>query len=127
MPVLRQKYIRREDLQSNPETLYLFGDNDDRSGYGGQAKEMRDEENAVGVRTKWSPSNNRSAFFRDTDAEQVFGMIDEDLEPVIDHLRSGGTVVIPADGLGTGLSRLPETSPIIFNYLEERLAYLENF
>lgn len=126
MPVIRQKFIRREDLQANPETLYLFGDNDDRSGYGGQAKEMRDEENAVGVRTKWSPSTNPGAFFRDRDAEQVFGMIDEDLDPVIDHLRQGGTVVIPADGLGTGLSRLPQTSPIIFNYLEERLEYLEN-
>lgn len=125
MPVIRQKFIRREDLQANPETLYLFGDNDDRSGYGGQAKEMRDEENAVGVRTKWSPATNRGAYFYDSDAEQVFGMIDEDLEPVIDHLRQGGTVVIPADGLGTGLSRLPHTSPIIFNYLEERIVYLE--
>lgn len=126
MPVIRQKFIRREDLQANPEILYLFGDNDDRSGYGGQAKEMRDEENAVGVRTKWSPATNRAAYFRDSDAEQVFGMIDEDLDPVIDHLRQGGTVVIPADGLGTGLSKLPETSPIIFNYLEERLEYLES-
>lgn len=126
MPVIRQKFIRRDDLQANPETLYLFGDNDDRAGYGGQAAEMRDEENAVGVRTKWSPSSLPSAFFRDKDAEQVFGMIDEDLDPVIDHLRAGGTVVIPQDGLGTGLSRLPQTSPIIFNYLEERLEYLES-
>lgn len=125
MPVIRQKFIRREDLQANPETLYLFGDNDDRAGYGGQAKEMRDEENAVGVRTKWHPTNGSDAFFYDRDAEQVFDMIDEDLEPVIDHLRSGGTVVIPTDGLGTGLSRLPQTSPIIFQYLEDRLEYLE--
>ncbi|MEQ8308083.1 MAG: hypothetical protein RIA09_16230 [Hoeflea sp.] len=126
MPVIRQKFIRREDLQANPEIMYLFGDNNDRSGMGGQAGEMRDEENAVGIRTKWSPSKTKGAFFYDKDAEQVFGMIDEDLDPVIDHLTSGGTVVIPADGLGTGLSRLPETSPIIFNYLEERIAYLES-
>ena len=125
MPVIRQKFIKRDDLQSNPETLYLFGDNDLRSGYGGQAAEMRDEENAVGIRTKWKPTNHSSAFFRDTHAEEVFGMIDEDLQPVIDHLRNGGMVIIPTDGLGTGLSKLPETSPIIYNYLEEQISYLE--
>ena len=36
----------------------------------------------------------------------------------------GGTVVLPADGLGTGLSMLPQKAPKIFIALEERLAAL---
>ena len=44
MPVVRQKRIVRAELQANPHVLYLFGDNDQRDGYGGQAAEMRDEE-----------------------------------------------------------------------------------
>lgn len=43
------KYIKRQDLKSNPNTQYLFGDNLKRSGFGGQAKEMRGEPNAIGI------------------------------------------------------------------------------
>lgn len=52
MIVLHQKFIFREDLQANPDVYYLFGDNVERRGLGGQAKEMRGEPNAIGVATK---------------------------------------------------------------------------
>jgi len=41
--------------------------------------------------------------------------------------RSGGfeTVVIPSDGLGTGLAGLDKRAPKTFAYLQERLAELE--
>jgi hypothetical protein len=63
MPVLRQKWITRDDLRANPNVLYLFGDNERREGLGGQAKEMRGEPNAIGVRTKASPSKHETAFW----------------------------------------------------------------
>lgn len=125
MPVIKQKMIYREDLQANPDALYLFGDNADRAGYGGQAREMRDEENALGVRTKWTTEMTRKAFFSDDDAEECMQMIDEDLDPAIDHLKAGGIVVIPTDGLGTGLSKLPEKAPQVYAFLVERLEQLE--
>ena len=34
-------YIRREDVQANPNKIFVFGDNIMREGLGGQAKEMR--------------------------------------------------------------------------------------
>ena len=126
MPVVRQKRIVRAELQANPHVLYMFGDNDQRDGYGGQAAEMRDEENAAGVRTKWAPSNEASAFFSDHEFDRITVLIDADLESAREKLAEGGVVVIPLDGLGTGLSRLPQKAPRIAAFLEERLAELED-
>lgn len=125
MPIIYQKRIYRDDLQANTNILYLFGDNDQRDGYGGQAGEMRDEENAVGVRTKWFPSNEDDAFFSDADFDSVSGMLVADLERVREHLEDDGIVVIPLDGLGTGLSQLPERAPRIAAYLESLLEELK--
>jgi hypothetical protein len=125
MPVKYRKFICREDLQQNPSVLYLFGDNDLRVGLGGQAREMRGEENAVGVRTKWAPDMAPSSFFTDASLDQIKAMIDHDLRAPIQHLKQGGLVVIPADGLGTGLSQLPQRAPQVNAYLVAQLAALE--
>jgi len=125
MPIIRQKMIYRADLQANPEVLYLFGDNDRREGFGGQAAEMRDEDNAVGIRTKWAPHMRQTAFFSDDDYDQIEGMINADLEPVREHLEKGGVVIIPTDGLGTGLSKLPEMAPAVAAYLTDQLNELD--
>lgn len=59
------KIIKREKVRANPDVLYLFGDNDIRKGFGGQAKEMRGEPNAMGISTKKLPSNKPEAFKTD--------------------------------------------------------------
>jgi len=44
-----KKYIRREYIRQNRHKTFLFGDNLEHLGYGGQAKEMRGEPNAIGT------------------------------------------------------------------------------
>ncbi|RTQ48410.1 hypothetical protein EJV47_15670 [Hymenobacter gummosus] len=128
MMLRKQKFITREDLQANPDTLYVFGDNERRRGYGGQAKAMRGEPNAVGVRTKRKPARTApDDFWTDATYEQNCRFIDEDLAPVFAHLRAGGPVVLPEDGLGTGLAELPTRAPRTFAYLQEQLQQLEAF
>ena len=109
--VLFQKRIYREDLQANPDVVYVFGDNLERVGLGGQAKEMRGEPNAIGVATKRAPDDLTSSFFYDKDFDEVIDLIWQDFKQVTEALLAGKTVVFPLDGLGTGLSRLPETAP----------------
>ncbi len=124
MPVIIQKWISRADLRANPASLYLFGDNCERVGMGGQAGQCRHEPNAHGIRTKLSPSMDPTAFFSDEQFNQCRAFIDEDLSLPRRFAKDGGTVVVPADGLGTGLSALPEKAPRVFAYLEEQLAEL---
>lgn len=125
MPIIYQKFIYREDLKANPDALYLFGDNTLRRGLGGQAKEMRGEPNAVGVATKETPTSGTNAYFTDEKYEANCAIFDADLEPAFAAVMSGKIVVIPLDGLGTGLSELPQRAPRTNEALLERLAALK--
>lgn len=122
MPVLFQKVYKREDARRNPQVLYVFGDNVRRVGRGGQAAELRDEPNAVGVATKYSPAE----CFGDEPAQVIAQnrVIDEDMKPLFFHLVKGGIVVWPTDGIGTGLAGLPTYAPRTFDHIQQKLAAL---
>jgi hypothetical protein len=125
MPVVKQDQIRRRDLLDNQDTLYVFGDNMVRRGFGGQAREMRGEPNAVGIPTKWAPTMMDSDMFRDADLPKIKPTLDAELDRLRDHLKKGGTVVIPSGGIGTGLANLKVNAPAIFWYINENLRALE--
>src|SRR3546814_1212681 len=58
------------------------------------------------------------AFFSDADYEHAKWAFDEAFIRMAKHLSDGGTVIWPADGLGTGRALLAERAPLIWNYLE---------
>lgn len=117
--VIRQKYITRWDLQKNQNTYYMFGDNMLRKGLGGQAGQMRGEPNAIGVPTKWKPLMSEDAFFRDEYLQNsdVGEVIKEAFLLAEEKLSQGHDVVIPEDGLGTGLSDLANKAPQILELI----------
>lgn len=125
MPIIYQKFILRIDLRSNPNDLYVFGDNFLRMGMSGQASYMRGEPNAVGVATKWAPSNAEFAFFTDDQFDKIREIWFEDTERLIQHLLEGGTVVWPEDGIGTGLSAVPTHAPKVWEWMEQYRKDLE--
>ncbi len=112
----RPRWVNRSDLQQNPDKIYVFGDNDQRTGLGGQARAMRDEKNAIGVRTKKAPNNRKESFYIDAEFEDNKKKIDEDFNEVLKAVRAGKTVVIPSDGLGTGRAQL---GPKTLNYINQ--------
>ena len=97
---------------------YLFGDNTLRRGFGGQAKEMRGEPNAIGIATKATPTSGTNAFFSDAEFDKWADVIDADFMPAYIHLLKGGIVVVPEDGLGTGLSELPQRAPNLAMFVD---------
>lgn len=117
MPVILQKFISRAEMRANPEVFYVFGDNVERIGTGGQAKEMRGEPNAIGVATKWRSGMTAFDFFYDDEFYRTQHIIDKDFEPVVKALERGAIVVLPLDGIGTGYSRLPEYAPQTYSYI----------
>ena len=123
MGVERMKWITRDIVRANPDKAFLFGDNSERRGFGGQAKEMRGEPNAFGIVTKVWPSSEDAAYMCDSQYEMNRDQIDEDIQKVLDSGHQ--TVVIPSDGLGTGLAQLDKQAPKTFAYLQQRLADLE--
>lgn len=124
--IQRMKYITREYVKANPDKLFLFGDNLEDRGFGGQAAAMRGEPNAVGIPTKKKPSMDEDAFFTDNEFELNKSTIEAALSPVFIAVSDNNiTLVIPADGLGTGRAELDRRAPQTFAYLQRRLADLE--
>ena len=124
--VIFQKRIKRTDLQSNKNKLYLFGDNSLKIGMGGQAKEMRGEPNAVGIITKFYPSMKINAFLTDENEDSICLLWKKQFQPVIKHLIAGGDVIIPLDGLGTGLAMLHIKAPKLYIKLKLLIETLGN-
>ena len=119
-------YIKRYDrqlIQAHPDWLFVFGDNLERKGYAGQAKEARGEPNAVGIATKRSPSNAPQAFLYDGEFPQWEASEAPAMQRIWEVHKNDGVIVWPLDGIGTGLAQLDETAPAIFREIEEfRLA-----
>ena len=111
-------HISRNDVRAERDKIFLFGDNLTGRGYGGQAKEMRDEENYIGIPTKKFPNNNPSAFFSDQELTANVKAIDK----AFSRIPPDKTIVIPTAGLGTGLADLQEKAPETFAYLNGKLA-----
>ena len=112
-----------EQCRQNPHKLFVYGDNMIRRGKGGQAI-IRDEPNTHGIATKRLPSSTTDSFFSDKPDEASIILND-----VLDMLsrfeyEHYTTIVLPAAGLGTGLSEMPKRSPQLFEWLHETISLL---
>ncbi|WP_257556503.1 hypothetical protein [Sphingobium sp. CFD-2] len=114
----------RDEIRRHPERLYVFGDNVSTLGRGGQARECRGEPNTVGIPTKWHPMMDDESFFCDADLPTIVPRIKAEFRRLDAHLASGGDVVWPSDGVGTGLAQLPRRAPAIAAYIQRCLAHL---
>jgi len=111
-------------LRNMPTTVFAFGDNMEQKGKGGQAV-VRGEPNAVGIPTKWAPSTKEEAYFTDADFSEVRASIDAAVSTLRRHLLEGRSVVLPEDGVGTGLAELPKRAPKIYAYIKGQLEGLK--
>lgn len=110
-----------ELLKANPNKLFLFGDNNQRTGKGGQAI-IRDEPNAMGISTKLLPKNTPEAFMSDNQLVENKAVIDSDIKKAKERAaKEGMTIVLPKGGFGTGLAALATKAPQTFAYLNQRL------
>ena len=102
----------------NPDKLYIFGDNTLRAGKGGQAQ-IRDCENSFGICTKWTPTTSNEAYFSDT--INCLEIIERDISELIKLSKDGKykEIIFPWDGLGSGLSKMPEKCPLLYKRLNK--------
>lgn len=108
------RFITREMVRANRDKLFLFGDNLERRGYGGQAAAMRGEPNAIGIPTKKTPTNKAGAFFTDLEFDQNKDAIDaafaEITNAVTDSIRA--IVIFKRSGYRPGAARQTSTKNI---------------
>jgi hypothetical protein len=114
MPIILQKMIYRTDLRKNLDHTFVFGDNYYRTGYGGQAYAMRGEPNAYGIPTKVAPDE----YMTDDEYTRQLSQWARNFYYLHRLLESGGTIVWPSDGIGTGLADLQSRAPLSWNLLQ---------
>ncbi len=117
MPIQLMQQYSREDLQANPDKMFVFGDNMGRDGYGGQAASARGEPNAIGIVTKKAPSHNEDDFMSDNEYTENVQAILADFSEVFEALKVGKIVVWPMNGIGTGLADLPKRAPQTLQFI----------
>ncbi len=123
---MHPKIITREYIQAHLTTLFIFGDNDIRKGYGGLAKECRGEPNCIGIRVKKLPSLQKEAFYTDDEYDENCRKINEDIDRILKIKDQYVDIWIPlGNGIGGGLARLPVCAPKTFKHLIKRLNELK--
>jgi hypothetical protein len=117
---IQKEWFSLAQCLENPNKLYVFGDNMVRYGKGGQAS-IREAKNSIGLATKRLPSMGLDAFF--SDKEDEYTVVKEDVEKILNEIKKVkyDTLVLPFDGLGTGLSQMPIKSPKLFSYMNKLL------
>jgi hypothetical protein len=124
--IVERQYYSPKRCKDNPQNLYIFGENEEQKGTNirgaGQAI-IRPENNSFGFCTKRSIYE----YWTDEEFEDNVCCIEEDIEDIhlIMQSKQYDGVVFPINGLGTGLSQLPQKAPRTFIYLCRRL--LEEF
>lgn len=104
----------------HPEKLFVFGDNAQRVGNGGQAI-IRPEPNVFGVATKVAPGGSERDFFEEGNPEHM-GILAHDLRNLETTLALGKIVVWPvfkygSSTLGCGLAELPMRAPSLYQLI----------
>lgn len=123
METLVSKWYSIDQCRKNPTACFIFGDNYNmRAGNGGQAI-IREQENAIGICTKWNPGSKDVDFFNDKDYDKIVGLIEEDINKIDLYIeeKEFKSIVFPFQGIGTGLAALQTKAPRIFCYLTLRL------
>lgn len=118
-PIVIAHRYNIENCKKNQTVLFVFGDNEERSGRGGQAI-IREEKNAIGIATKASIRE----FWSDKHLDMNKQSIDADIQRVEDYFKGDPyfkAICFPKGGLGTGLSNLHIEAPKTFLYLCEAL------
>jgi hypothetical protein len=122
--VIEDKWFTTEEIRANPDKIYVFGDNCERKGTGGQAKPCRGEPNTIGIRTKAKPKEFVDSYWYDATLAMNILLAMDDFLDVIDALEEGKTVVFPADGFGTGLAKLSENAPKTLDFIKTMTDYI---
>jgi hypothetical protein len=119
-------YWTVDDVINNPDKIFVFGDNDKRTGKGGQAI-IRDLINAIGIRTKKKPDTTRNCYYTDLELEENKKKIFDDISNIKTYLLFGYKIVFSNGGYGTERAKLKEKAPKTYEYLCQMLKDNFNF
>jgi len=115
-----KEFYSVEGAENEPKSLFIFGDNNIQQGIKGQAM-IRKCHNAHGIPTKKYPGYAVEHYYNDADYDNNIERIDIAIASIIDKAPRFHKIYLPNNGLGTGLSDLPNKAPKTFKYLNKAI------
>ncbi len=113
-----------ELVKSEPDRVFIFGDNLVKRGKRGQAV-IRSLDNVLGIPTKRYPCmKSKSCFFSDRVDEVI--EVKKALLEIEDLVKRNKKIGLPHARIGTGLAELKKRSPVIFKYITLFLTRLDH-
>jgi len=110
-------------MDALPGMVWVFGDNVDRRGCGGQAC-IRYVPGAFGIPTKLGPGVLEHHYFSDTYYHTHRKYIDDAMDQLCDMWNQGRVIVLSENGYGNGLAQLDVVAPKLYSHLMLRLNLL---
>lgn len=126
MPIKFTPWYTSEQIAADEgKAYYVFGDNAERRGFGGQAKEARGQINSIGVVTKLKPEHGYAAcYMHDDQFMNNVAIINADMAIVERRLKEGFPVYWPEAHIGTDRARLKDYAPFTLEYINLSLRVL---
>jgi hypothetical protein len=126
MPIRFIDWYTSEQINADEgKAYYVFGDNAERRGFGGQAAAARGHINSIGVVTKIRPEHGTpKCYMHDDNFFNNVAVINQDLDIVERRLKEGFPVYWPRAHIGTDRARLAEFAPRTLQYINLALARL---
>jgi hypothetical protein len=116
--------ITREFIRRNRHILFVFGDNDTRTGFGGMAKDFRGEVNAIGIRTKKYPGMDKSHFYTDDELSANQSKITNDIKNVLNSSINYSYIYLPSL-IGLGKANMATRCPKTHTFLRQEMLRIE--
>ena len=100
----KEVFLNEKDLRSNPNWVFVFGDNEDGQGYGGAAK-LRDEPNVYGFLTCRHPINEQkygqTCYYQ---PEEYVAVYKNEIKRISKEITKNPNKVYMVSKLGAGLA-----------------------
>jgi hypothetical protein len=120
--VVSDVWFKRSTASEERDALFVFGDNLLHIGRRGQAV-VRGLPNAHGIPTKHAPGRLPADYFTDAALGVNRAQMRLAIELLVVKARKFRRVVLPADGLGTGLAELEKRAPKTYALLKAMLRH----
>lgn len=106
---------------SNPEAIYVFGDNVAKQGTVGNSS-VRGLDNAFGLFFKKDMNRTESSYYTNAEAGDFITIFDEQVEQLTNMIAEGKQVIFAKDLISTPeLADFKKNSPAVFEYVKAKL------
>ncbi|TXG86645.1 MAG: hypothetical protein E6R13_00265 [Spirochaetes bacterium] len=118
---IETKAYTKDMLNSNPEKVFVFGDNAAKEGSDGN-RSVRNFQNAFGLTYKKSLSIGEEFYYSSSELSEFAAILDSQIANLEELMKEGKTIILPEYIIPkTELANIKKYSPDVYKYMNDKL------